>query len=135
MSSDAIRFRDSVIYPMATHRDRRKIEFGFNKQSLVDNFPEGAIAFFDKPQCPVGWSSYTLAGTRSFKANTTNIEATANGGHSHTVFCDTFDVHVASGGSIATAGSPGSPTGFAGSNSPTITPAYIKYICCEKVVK
>ena len=136
MSSDAIRFRDSVIYPMATHRDRRKIEFGFNKQSLTDNLPEGAISFFDKLECPVGWTSYTLAGTRSFKANTSSIESTADGGHTHTVFCDQWFTNIVSGsGGPAHAGSPGSPTGYAGSNSPTITPAYIKYICCKKVVK
>ena len=135
MSGDALRFRDSAVYPMAVHQDRRKGEMSMNKQSLQDNLPFGAIAFFNKLQCPQGWSSYTLAGTRSFKANTTSIESTTTGLHSHTVFCDQWSTNVAGSNGLAVAGSPGSPTGYAGSNSPTITPAYIKYICCEKVVR
>ena len=129
MSGDAIRFGASVIHPMSVHEDRRKIEFKHNK-IVQENLPKGAIAFFDKLKCPAGWASYTAVGTRSIKGATSNIETTADDAHTHTVNADHYQTNFVGGGS----GVRRSSAGAAGSTTATLTPAYIKYICCEKVV-
>ena len=133
MSGDAIRFGDSVIHPMATHQDRRGIEFKHNRLTLQDNLPVGAVAFFNKTSCPPKWEAYTTIGINYIKAAIASIEGTGGSvTHTHTVNCDHYTASTVLDGSTGPLklGSSGAGSGSAA----TIVPAFLKYICCRKVV-